>query len=169
MVPVFSKVVEKEDEGAVPKDVFPVYQFAKRPISCCTLSAIIDFRAQMSFLCCHIDFCALVVLFGSGVVSVVKKILTIFADIFLPLATNIYIILHPIFGFLLKKSRFKERNEVCKNDVFDYILNVLHKMFAENEPDAFGKTNIISTSKLRCFCEEVLFSSTRFLLEGLDK
>ena len=126
MVPVFSKVVEKEDEGAVPKDVFPVYQFAKRPISCCTLSAIIDFRAQMSFLC-HIDFCALVVLFGSGVVSVVK-ILTIFADIFLPLATNI---IHPIFGFLLKSPVLRSGNDVCKNDVFVYILNVLHKMFAE--------------------------------------
>ena len=40
VVPVFS----------CSKDVDPVYQFAKRPISCCTLSAIIDFRAQMSFL-----------------------------------------------------------------------------------------------------------------------
>ena len=164
MVPVFSKVVEKEDEGAVPKDVFPVYQFAKRPISCCTLSAIIDFRAQMSFLC-HIDFCALVVLFGSGVVSVVK-IVTIFADIFLPLATNI--IFHPIFGFLLKSPILRSGNEVCKNDVFIYILNVLHKIFAEKEADAFGKTNIVSP-KLRCCSEEVLFSSTRFLLEGLDK
>ena len=44
VVPVFS----------CSKDVDPVYQFAKRPISCCTLSAVIDFRAQMSFLYCAV-------------------------------------------------------------------------------------------------------------------